>query len=289
MWKRDVFLKRVVQSFGAIGTILCLVALWFLVFEKRSLAGTRPCIMDVGFNVGQDSAAYIEAGYDVIAIEANPYLVKEALQRTFFARAVKEGRLQLLNAAIVSKNDAEQSWVTFYVGGHTERNSMFKCRYAPCQEIKVATVTCAHLLNYCQPTYVKVDVEGADALCLESLFDHIIDDSGKAPKYISSEDFPTSLFDKASSAGYVHFKHSPQKLHHGGMKHGAGSGPFGEFVLDPVSKFSWQYVGNFQKQKRVGDVHMKHNSSWFDLTSNEILQVYNQSALVRNRIKTTLV
>eukprot|EP00959_Pyramimonas_sp_CCMP1952_P430567 9017836-Pyramimonas_sp.AAC.1 len=129
----------------------------------------RECVVDFGFNIGQDSAAYIEAGYDVIAVEANPRLVENALRTRVFSRAVREGRLKLLNAAVVSREAAiTKSSISFYVGGHAERNRINVCTYPPCEEVKVATVHCAEVLKTCAATYVKIDIEGAENDCLNS-------------------------------------------------------------------------------------------------------------------------
>ena len=57
----------------------------------------REFILDVGFNVGQDTVVYLEAGYNVAAVEANPLLVEWARKTPPFRAAIDAGRLTLLN------------------------------------------------------------------------------------------------------------------------------------------------------------------------------------------------
>ena len=48
----------------------------------------KEVIVDMGFNIGQDTAAYLELGYDVVAVEANPRLSAWANQSEPFKSAL---------------------------------------------------------------------------------------------------------------------------------------------------------------------------------------------------------
>jgi hypothetical protein len=75
------------------------------------------------------------------------------------------------------------------------------------EQIEVETITMAELIKtYGVPGYLKVDIEGADILCLLGLFD-----VGDAPQFISIER-PTSIseqrfaFDLLRRLGYTRFQ-----------------------------------------------------------------------------------
>ena len=58
--------------------------------EKKSLSRT---VFDVGMNNGDDSAHYLSKGYRVIAIEANPILVRRARER--FKTEISSGQMTI--------------------------------------------------------------------------------------------------------------------------------------------------------------------------------------------------
>lgn len=49
-------------------------------------------------HTGEDTARYLELGFDVVAVEANPDLVDAA--STTFSDALETGQLKIVNAAI---------------------------------------------------------------------------------------------------------------------------------------------------------------------------------------------
>src|SRR5687767_7081357 len=53
---------------------------------------------DIGMYDGADTSYYLQCGYSVIAVEANPAMIARAEQQ--FASAIARGQLQLLNVAI---------------------------------------------------------------------------------------------------------------------------------------------------------------------------------------------
>ncbi|MDP6673512.1 MAG: FkbM family methyltransferase [Gammaproteobacteria bacterium] len=138
-------------------------------------------IYDVGMHTGQDTAYYLFKGYDVIAIEANPALVRKAESR--FREAIADGQLQILHIGIAAEpgeadffiSTKKSVWSSFDKANATKDGSGFKiCRLrcTPFHNI---------LRQYGVPHYLKVDIEGNDHLCLDALEVECL------PQYISVE------------------------------------------------------------------------------------------------------
>ena len=243
---------------------------------------SAPCkckyVVDVGFNVGQDTAMYLEAGYHVAAVEANPRLVEWARRTEPFSIAVASGRLTLLNRVVTSEKEAMRN-ATFFMSSHTERSKYGSCYTPPCIAVNVETATCDTFVHDFRPEYIKIDAEGADLMCIKAILRKVRLGNIPAPKYISIEASLTrSLFEIAHHAGYQDFKYSDQSKSNGGDMHGAGTGAFGEFVFDPHSKYAWQNQTSIQKQQKVGDLHMKHSSAWMHRTSNDMMLAWKNPA-----------
>ena len=62
------------------------------------MATARQVIFDIGMHTGQDTSHYLESGYMVVAVEANPLLVEEAQLK--FAKEIAAGNLIILNVGI---------------------------------------------------------------------------------------------------------------------------------------------------------------------------------------------
>jgi FkbM family methyltransferase len=159
-------------------------------------------VFDIGLHVGDDSACYLSRGYRVVAVEANRELVEEAKQR--FPTEIAAGQLTLVNAAIWHTSNAQ---ISFYVNdtylgkssihlGHDHRDGKLR-------EVKVQTVSLADLFQtYGTPWYLKIDIEGADEMAVESL-----PRGCPLPEYLSCElEHGSPIVDLLSSYGYVDFK-----------------------------------------------------------------------------------
>ncbi len=149
-------------------------------------------VYDVGMNKGEDTAYYLLRGYRVVGFEADPALVAQCRER--FAEPLAEGRLTIVEGAIAA---TDASTVPFFsyagttwngidssVWGSTDAGRMSRKHVAvrP-REIEVPAVDfAACLAEHGVPHYLKIDIEGADRLCLEALraFD-------QRPPYISIE------------------------------------------------------------------------------------------------------
>jgi FkbM family methyltransferase len=139
-------------------------------------------IYDIGAHKGDDTAWYLQQGYRVVAIEANPLMAKE-LQRKFSA-AIHEGKLTVVNVAVAEKDNET---VTFFISREDWRSSTSKSLAERdgviVQTAEMPTTRLSSLFEkYGTPHYCKIDIEGNDALAIKSL-------TGKSgrPEYISCE------------------------------------------------------------------------------------------------------
>lgn len=147
-------------------------------------------IFDLGFHNGDDTDYYLQKGFSVVSVEANPRLVKAGEQR--FAGAIESGRLILMNKAISDQNgDLE-----FYV--HPTNSDWSSCfpeiagsdGSTPIP-VKVQGVSVLKLYEqFGVPCYMKVDVEGADSFVAKQVLEY-----AEKPQFIS---FETSRRDYAA-------------------------------------------------------------------------------------------
>lgn len=140
-------------------------------------------IFDLGFHNGDDTNFYLSKGYDVVAVEANPDLVRDGLNR--LNSYIKTGQLILLNNAIHEKNKKD---VDFYI--HPEKTDwssclidMFKDDIHLLKHITVDSINLFYLyINYGVPYYLKVDIEGCDLIVAKHLSEF-----KQKPKHVSFE------------------------------------------------------------------------------------------------------
>lgn len=167
-------------------------------------------IYDVGMHTGKDTEFYLKKGFKVVAIEANPRLVEQVCLR--LGQYLADGTLTICELAVAGyegqiefyMNDKHDDWGTISKSA-ASRNERFG---ATTTVIKVKCTQFQGILRkYGIPYYLKVDIEGADSLCLEALSTF-----EERPKYISLEVGPTSFeetFTKLSllwNLGYRSFK-----------------------------------------------------------------------------------
>lgn len=229
-------------------------------------------IYDVGAHKGEDSDFYLKLGYRVVAVEANPGLV-EGLQARF-SKEIQEGRYTVIDKAI----GAEAGTISFFINKQVSvwgtadpawanRNQALG---AESEQITVQSVKFADVIkNHGCPHYLKIDVEGADMLCVTAL-----KEISCRPNFLSIESSKTSWkallneFDVLEDLGYTRFAVIDQRNHgHGVFTNQAGktsahvfeegaTGPFGTDV-----RGAWltkrqairRYVPIFIKYKLMGD------------------------------------
>ena len=160
-------------------------------------------IIDVGMNDGGDTAYYLHCGFWVIAIEANPRLTQAAERR--FAPEIEAGKLVVLNLGIAQVEGSAD----FHVAANPQWSS-FSSDVASrrgMQIVETVRIPCAPLSaiiqRYGVPYYIKIDIEGYDFYCLESL------SKIAAPPYISVEfahGMEHKLLDRLLDLGYSRFK-----------------------------------------------------------------------------------
>ena len=153
-------------------------------------------IYDIGMHTGRDTAFYLAKGFRVVAVEANPALVRESRMR--FEAEIESGQLTIYNVAIADRagttafyvNEEKDDWGTASLD-FVRRNESLGTRH---RAIEVPGLPLESILTECGvPYYAKIDVEGADLLCLHALRGFLA-----RPRYLS---FESSLVDFDSFFG----------------------------------------------------------------------------------------
>ncbi|MBD2666451.1 hypothetical protein B6N60_02492 [Richelia sinica FACHB-800] len=168
-------------------------------------------IIDVGVHIGQDTEFYLKKGFKVVGIEANPDVYQSTKNRLH--SYIEDGQLTLLNVAVSSKDEPitfyanldKSIWGTTSLDWVNRNQNSFGTSYT---EITVEGRRFENiLLEFGIPYYLKIDIEGADLLCLQALrqFD-------TKPKFISIESNKTAWaglleeFSLLKELGYQKFK-----------------------------------------------------------------------------------
>jgi FkbM family methyltransferase len=142
-------------------------------------------VMDVGMHDGGDTARFLAEGFKVVAVEANPQLVQEAIAR--FADPIRTGQLVVVGAAIGPRRgtasfgvcETNSVWSTFSPE-LIERNQREGATY---RFVEVDTIPFSDVLDrFGVPHYLKIDIEGYDMLCVQALHAYPV-----KPAYVSLE------------------------------------------------------------------------------------------------------
>jgi len=174
-------------------------------------------VFDFGFYNGADSRAYLGAGLNVVAIEADPTLVAAAKNDAQLLNWMNSGQLKLMNTAIAPSS--AQPWTKFYMNKCTQEwNSFYSsigCRkctpphvetpgHEACTEVTVTSSTCAQVLQqFGVPQYFKLDIEGAESGCYDALG---LLPAMVRPMFISGEVGDTAIIETFYNLGYKSFK-----------------------------------------------------------------------------------
>ena len=168
---------------------------------------THKLIFDIGFHSGDDTLYFLERGYDVVAVDANPAMIIEGLARPALRLAARTGQLRAISSGIVRRVEVANQTLPFYIHRRVTEWSTFNipADKAAFDTVRVPLTTCGGLIRqFGTPFYMKVDIEGYDEACLASL------EHGRMPAYLSTED-PLQL-DRLIRLGYRTFKMVSQKL-----------------------------------------------------------------------------
>lgn len=170
-------------------------------------------VFDVGLHRAEDTRLYLAKGFDVVAVEAMPDLALRAAED--LRDWVDSGQLVIENVAIAEV----AGQLPFYVNPASEWGTI-RADWAHRNErlgspstgsVTVTGLPFGDLLErHGVPHYLKIDIEGADLLCLEAL------DPAESPTYLSIESEKISWaklvheFDLLERLGYRQFKVVPQ-------------------------------------------------------------------------------
>jgi len=172
---------------------------------SSSSAFDSSLIIDVGAYDGSDTAYYLHCGYRVVAIEANPDLAVQVERR--FQPEVADGRLQVLNVGISDKVGESDFWISETNDQWGSFSKLIATRRGATVQQRPVKVRCLRLCDILHdvgtPYYLKMDIEGNDAVGLESLTRDI------APQYISVEfahGMEVRLLEDLEGLGYGRFK-----------------------------------------------------------------------------------
>jgi FkbM family methyltransferase len=172
-------------------------------------------IYDVGMHRAEDTEFYLAKGFRVVAVEASPDLCEAAAVR--LREYVDSGQLTIVHAAVAEIDGP----VDLYLNPHTEWNTIrpqWSNRNAQlgrpsAQVVSVPGVVFHSLVSkHGTPYYLKIDIEGADVLCIESLREPDV------PRYLSIESDKLHWsgllheFDVLTALGYRRFKVVGQHL-----------------------------------------------------------------------------
>jgi FkbM family methyltransferase len=160
-------------------------------------------IFDMGLHDGEDTAYYLASGYDVVAVDANPLKCEAAAGR--FANEIAAGRLEIVNAAIAEALGVAEFWVSSRSDWSSLDHANATKQGATASLVTVPTMTFARLMSdHRPPVFVKIDLEGADSLCVREL-----SASASPPTYVSFEWVPDEAaanIEELVAAGYDGFK-----------------------------------------------------------------------------------
>ena len=162
--------------------------------------GFLETIFDIGMFDGADTAYYLESGYRVLSVEANPGLHDRAIKK--FAAQVKSGQLTCVHAAIAATCEP----VSLTLGGAELGSSSISSSWVtnmPIGSITVPGITMQQVLEeHGVPYYIKVDIESADRLAVLALTPET------RPRYLSFEisGDVEELVKHSQSIGFTRFK-----------------------------------------------------------------------------------
>lgn len=234
-----------------------------------------PLIMDIGMNNGRDSLFYLNKGFRVVAVEANPLLVEQVSQE--LKEFIASGQLIIEPVGLGQKagqftfyrNLDNDHWGSF----NREWGTKLGTRY---EEISIACIQPQTLLQkHGIPYYLKIDIEGSDIDVVSALHDF-----ADRPCYLSIEEHEAYYFAELWSVGCRSFKLVNQRnldqvkcpypplegKYVDAAFDGTTSGTFGEEVPGgwlPFDRAIEQYFAEVRSPSR-GFV-AGASASWFDI------------------------
>ena len=229
-------------------------------------------IYDIGMYNGEDTKYYLKKGFRVIAIEANPALV--ALVKEELKPFITAQQLTIINVGIAEKdgnmtfyrNDHELEWSSFDKVIGTRNNTPYTELQVPCRTLS------SILAEYGVPYYLKIDIEGYDAICI-----HGIESVQNTPSYISCEASSLECLEALIAKGYTQFKLINQARNFAAFKWNVENQVIGNFIQQKWNriKLRLQKYIPFQYNYGTTGPFAEHTSGpWRD--ANYIRNAYNQ-------------
>jgi FkbM family methyltransferase len=142
-------------------------------------------IFDIGMNTCEDTDFYLKKGFRVVAVEADPTTCHDAAEK--YADAIASRQLTIINRAIAVTRDPTIFYICRTNCAWSTTSSRLRdfwhARGADFQEVMVPGMLARDLVAaYGIPHYAKIDIEGADMLCLDAF-----PDGASLPAYLSIE------------------------------------------------------------------------------------------------------
>jgi FkbM family methyltransferase len=223
-------------------------------------------IFDIGCHKGEDTDFYLKRGHVVVAVEANPILCETLKQR--FREEIKSGRFTLVDKAIAE----DEGEITFFVNSVASIWGTIRSDWAarnlnyagaPSEKITVSSIKFSQLIEqFGMPYYLKIDIEGADMLCLEGLLSF-----SERPKYVSAEVPDRQTLQKMatllSTMGYDAFQLVDQSDFLADA-----SGPFGEELpgnWKTKNRLILEYTAMQLRKRILRSMMIKFKHKWFDI------------------------
>lgn len=160
----------------------------------------RRKVYDIGAHTGEDTAYYLQQGFDVVAVEANPLLIGHLNRR--FTESITNKRLAVVHTAITTH---AVDTIPFFVAPEPGESSLTPDRMIAAgtsyKTINTPACTLEKLFSeYGKGYYCKMDIEGGDIPALKSL-----PTSNDLPDFFSTElsCLPISLLNEKVSELYA--------------------------------------------------------------------------------------
>ena len=163
----------------------------------NATSGTN-LIFDLGMHNASDTRFYLNKGFKVVALEANPALVDAA--KLNLSAEYETGQLTIVPCALWNKGGEE---ISFFLNAEKDDwSSAFKGWAEKgghvTTEIRVPTISLSEMFDqFGVPYYIKCDIEGVD----EVFAQQVLEDD-RRPEYISVEACSLEVLASLVSAGY---------------------------------------------------------------------------------------
>jgi FkbM family methyltransferase len=171
-----------------------------------STEAQRELIFDLGVNHGEDTQFYLDKGFRVVGVEADPVLAERL--RKQFAREIADGRFLLEAVGVVNERGTQKFYRNITCDHWSSFDPSYGCRGNT--EYEIIDVECVVfedlIVKHGCPYYLKVDIGGRDKTVLA----HLVKNSTR-PVFLSVEEFDLDTINSLYSLGYNMFSLRPQQ------------------------------------------------------------------------------